>query len=70
MSELRNTYRFYARMSSAVFVKVLLAGGGFWLGSKLDTKYHTSPYLMMLGFVVGAGVGLWWVIRTANRQDP
>ncbi len=63
-----NLYRYYARLSSAVLVKLALCMVGFLLGKKLDAALGTGPYLMFLGFVVGVSVGLWWVIRTANKE--
>ncbi len=62
-------YRFYARMSSAVLVKILLSVLGAWVGKKADTHFGTEPYLMFLGFVMGVSVGLWWVIYNANRPS-
>lgn len=63
----RGAYRYYARMSSAVFLKVLLAAGGYFLGSYLDAQWGTGPFLMFLCFVAGVSIGLWWVIRNASR---
>lgn len=68
MSE-KKLYRYYARMSSAVLLKVILAAGGFWIGQTLDRKYGSEPYLMFLFFIVGVSVGLWWVIRNATRDS-
>lgn len=62
-------YRYYAKISGAVFVKIALATGGFFLGRRLDQLYGTDPFLMFLGFVLGVSIGFWWVIRTANRLD-
>ena len=61
--------RYYARLSSAVIIKILLATLGFWSGRKLDAILGTEPFLMFLGFVAGVSLGLWWVIRTANRTE-
>ncbi len=65
----KNLYRFYARMSSAVMVKLVLAMAGFFLGKYLDRRWGTEPYLLLLGFVAGVGLGLWWVVRTASAFE-
>jgi F0F1-type ATP synthase assembly protein I len=62
-------YRFYARMSSAVLVKIALSCAGFFLGRALDRKWGTEPYLLLLGFTTGVSLGMWWVIRTANESE-
>jgi F0F1-type ATP synthase assembly protein I len=64
-----NLYRYYARLSAAVMVKIVLVLSGFLLGKKLDVWFGTAPLLMFLGFVTGVGVGLWYVIRTANKES-
>ncbi len=63
----RAAYRYYARMSSAVLLKVLLAAGGYFLGTYLDALWGTSPFIMFLCFLTGVSIGLWWVIRNASR---
>lgn len=65
----KGLYRFYARMSSAVLVKIILAMGGFFLGRYLDRLWGTEPYLLLLGFVTGVSLGLWWVVRTASAFE-
>lgn len=60
--------RFYAQLSGAVFTKLLLILIGAWLGSRLDRAWGCSPLGMMIGLVVGAGLGLWFVIHVANQR--
>lgn len=31
---------------------------GFWIGLKADEKFGTSPWLLLLGLVVGVGAGI------------
>jgi F0F1-type ATP synthase assembly protein I len=64
-----NLYRFYARMSSAVLVKILLSVAGFFLGRYLDRLWGTEPYFLLAGFIGGVSLGLWWVVRTANAFE-
>jgi len=65
----RKLYRYYARLSGAVFGKVILCTLGFLGGRALDEKYGTAPYLMFLFFIVAVSAGLWAVIKVASRED-
>ncbi|MBY0371028.1 AtpZ/AtpI family protein [bacterium] len=65
----RKLYRYYARVSGAVFAKVILCAIGFWLGTQADTRFGTAPYGMFTGFLIGVSAGLWGVIRAANQDD-
>jgi F0F1-type ATP synthase assembly protein I len=56
-------------MSSAVLVKVALIYSAYRLGSWLDDRWNTKPYVMFGLICLAVGVGLWWVIYTANRLD-
>ncbi len=56
-------------MSSAVLVKALLIYGAYRLGTWLDARWGTSPYLMCVLICLAVGIGLWWVIFTANRVN-
>jgi F0F1-type ATP synthase assembly protein I len=61
--------RAYARISGAVMVKICLLAAGFSVGSWLDTRFHTYPWLLMLCLVVSASVGIWWIVRVANQVN-
>ena len=56
-----------AVITNAVFTKCFLIYAGYWIGTKLDVKYGTSPYLMTTFIVLGMALGLTWIIIIANR---
>ena len=43
----------------------LAAGGGlgFWAGYRLDLRFGTAPWLMLLGAAVGMAAGFYLVVR-------
>lgn len=43
---------------------VLFAGLGWWL----DKKFETSPWLVLVGCLLGFAVGLYTLIRAGNRM--
>ena len=59
-----------AMASSAVMSFVMpivtLCGGGFWLDEKMK---HTTPYLSMVGLVVGLITGVSSLLKTLNRMS-
>lgn len=61
--------RFYARVSGAVMFKVALILGGFFGGNALDKHFKTEPWLMMLGLVTGAGLGIWYLLRIVEKSS-
>ena len=61
--------QFYGRVSGAVMFKVALILGGFFGGSALDKRFHTGPFLMMLGLVLGAGLGIWYLMRVIDSAS-
>ena len=63
-------YRQTALLSSIGVTFAVAAGGGFWLGSYLDTKFGTAPILtLVLGLlgVAAAFVNLYRVIKASER---
>jgi len=54
-------------MINAVMTKAILIAGGYYLGTYLDEKWHTEPYMMISLIVLGITLGLWWIIFLANR---
>ena len=50
-------------------------GAGFYLGLRLDQRYHTAPRWVLAGFLIGLGVGLYTLFTMAARfgdrtKDP
>ena len=43
--------------------------GGVLLGSYLDKKWHTSPWLTLLGLLVGSVGGFYNLIRVINWRE-
>lgn len=62
--------RYSSALSSAVMVQALLLLGGFKLGSWLDARLHTYPFLMVIFLTLGAGLGMWWLIYCAEKFKP
>lgn len=61
-------YRFYAKISGAVFLKVFLVFAGFIGGSWLDKKFDTYPLFLFSLICVGLGIGFWYILHVANRH--
>ena len=60
----RNALRY-----SAVGMEMGIAVGiGYWVGSWLDGKFGTEPYLMMLMLLFGIAAGFKGVIDAARRS--
>lgn len=47
------------------FLAALAVPGG--VGWWLDSRWHTSPWLLLIGIAVGFAVGLYIMIRASNR---
>jgi F0F1-type ATP synthase assembly protein I len=62
----------YLRLSAAAIQMAAVIGGFSWLGSFLDSKYHTtnSLWTIILG-LLGVGIGLYIVIKEvlANSKE-
>lgn len=54
-------------MGNAVMTKALMISAGWYFGSKLDKKYGTGPYGMIFLVVLGMGLGVWYILRTAKK---
>ncbi|HEY9792632.1 MAG TPA: AtpZ/AtpI family protein [Candidatus Obscuribacterales bacterium] len=49
--------------SDAVIGAALLVGLGVWIGTMLDSKLHSAPWFTITLSLIGAGLGLWRMIR-------
>jgi F0F1-type ATP synthase assembly protein I len=38
-------------------------------GQWLDGRLHTSPWLLLVGMIVGAAVGFWTLLRVTQGKD-
>ncbi|MCF8467547.1 MAG: AtpZ/AtpI family protein [Sneathiella sp.] len=54
------------RLSVEMVAALLVCGGFGWL---LDKWLDTKPWLMLVFLIVGAGVGLYNVIKVARRMN-
>lgn len=61
--------RYYGKISGAVTFKIVLIFAGFLGGSALDKRLNTGPWLMMLGLVIGAGLGIWYLMRVVDAPN-
>jgi ATP synthase protein I len=42
---------------------------GLWLGQWLDKKFHTSPWLLLVGMGFGTAAGIRTLMRAARRAS-
>lgn len=56
-------------MGNAVMTKALMISAGWYFGSKLDKKYGTGPYGMILLVVLAMGLGVWYLLRIAKKLN-
>ena len=63
--------RYYGRISGAVsFLKItLIFLGAMGRQRAHDGHFHTYPWLMVLGLILGAAIGIWWLVRIADQND-
>jgi F0F1-type ATP synthase assembly protein I len=45
------------------------AGLGAWLGGKFDHRYHTDPWGILVGVLLGCAAGMYLLIKEAIRYD-
>ncbi len=50
-----------------VLILSVLMGGG--IGYLLDRWLHSEPAMMLIGGLIGAGLGVWDIIRRLSRAD-
>jgi F0F1-type ATP synthase assembly protein I len=61
--------RTYAIVTSAALAKAVLIGIGYWVGSRLDTAFGTSPLFLLLCVSAGLGLGLYGLLRALKQRD-
>jgi F0F1-type ATP synthase assembly protein I len=61
--------RLYAMASGAAISKAVLLALGYWIGSKLDKRFGTSPLFMFLCVCVALAIGIWGVVRVLDRMN-
>jgi ATP synthase protein I len=55
------------KIASGLLLPIL---GGFFLGSYLDGKLGSSPWLTLLLLLLGIFMGFWWLYKSAkDRED-
>ncbi len=40
---------------------------GFYVGRLLDKQFHTEPWIMVAGILLGVAAGIWGIISTLQR---
>ena len=50
------TYGVYSAVGIQLAASVV---GGLWLGSYLDSRFRTQPWLLLTGLIVGSVGGFW-----------
>ncbi|HHW43875.1 MAG: AtpZ/AtpI family protein [Thermoanaerobacteraceae bacterium] len=45
----------------------IMVTAGFYGGRWLDRQFHTEPWLMTAGILLGMAAGIWGVVQTVGR---
>jgi F0F1-type ATP synthase assembly protein I len=56
-------------MGNAVMTKAIMIALAWYLGSKLDKKLGTEPYLMILLVVLAMVFGVWYILYIAKKNN-
>ncbi len=59
----------YALYGTAGIQLVILILGGVFLGSWLDKRWQTGPWLTLLGLCSGSTVGIYQLIRMVTKKE-
>lgn len=59
--------RMAAIIGNAMLTKAIILIAAFFLGRWLDNRFGTDPWLMFLCVALGLGLGIWWVIKLAQK---
>lgn len=65
----RKLMRYYSIVSGAVFTKIVLMVGGFFLGTWIDRRLGTYPLFMLILLITGMSLGIWWIVRVASTKN-
>lgn len=65
--EKRKTYQAFAMVSAIGTDLACTTLGGLYLGKYLDHLWNTSPWLMLVGILVGLGVGIYGISLIAKQ---
>ena len=57
----------FLRFTSIPFEFFVTIGGGAWLGSWLDKKWHTGHLMLIICAVIGFFFGLYYVIKELKK---
>ncbi len=60
--------RKFAKYSSMPFEFFVMIGGGAWLGSWLDKKFGTNPWLTFILAIVGFGAALYHILSSIKKD--
>ncbi len=58
----------FAKYSSMPFEFFVMIGGGAWLGSWLDKKFDTKPWLTFILAIVGFASALYHVLSSIKKD--
>lgn len=56
-----------ARYSAVALEMGIATGIGVWIGNWLDTRWHSQPWCLLLGFAVGLGAAVKAVVRVLRQ---
>jgi F0F1-type ATP synthase assembly protein I len=54
------------KITSGLLLPILV---GFFLGSYLDGKLGSSPWLTLLLLLLGISMGFWWLYKSAKGRE-
>ncbi len=66
---LSDAFRQYLPYANLGYQLVIAVGGGFLLGWWIDGKAGSEPLFMIIGALIGAGAGIFLVVRTVTELD-
>lgn len=58
----------YMRYSHVGIMFVLVFSACFYLGYYCDSRWHTQPWLTLLGCTIGFGAAFWFLIQEVGKK--